>query len=195
MKKLESTGRDIFAKNISIINFLCSVVNMLPEFVKRALWNLSFNVDSKFSTLLRYCIISSICKKVGRNVYIGPSVIIKNARNLVIGDNVSIHFGCYIDAAGGCEIGSNVSIAHMSSIVTFEHTWNDLNLPIKYNPIRKKKVTVGDDVWVGCGVRILSGSCISGRVVIAAGAVVTGNCESSTLYGGVPARPLKPLAK
>ncbi|MNR09087.1 putative acetyltransferase [compost metagenome] len=117
----------------------------------------------------------------------------KNVENLEVGDNVSIHAGCYIDAAGGVEIGNNVSIAHQSSIVAFEHTWGEQNLPIKYNKTVSSGVLISSDVWIGCGVRVLDGSRIDERVVVAAGAVVKGRLASRGVYGGVPVRRLKSI--
>ena len=55
------------------------------------------------------------------------------------------------------------------------------------------KIKIGNDVWLGCGVRILSGTVIEDRVIIAAGAVVKGHLESGYIYGGVPAKRLKKL--
>ena len=74
-----------------------------------------------------------------------------------------------------------------------EHTWDILEQPIKYNPTKLGSIKIGNDVWLGCGVRVLSGSVIEDRVIVAAGAVVKGNLESGYLYGGVPVRKLKKL--
>lgn len=54
-------------------------------------------------------------------------------------------------------------------------------------------VVIEDDVWIGCGVRILSGVKISERSVVAAGAVVNKQFERRSLIGGVPAKLIKKL--
>ncbi|WP_220727602.1 acyltransferase, partial [Marinilactibacillus psychrotolerans] len=86
-----------------------------------------------------------------------------------------------------------VSIAHSTSILSSDHTWDDKSLPIKYNKLSLKPVTIKSDVWLGCGVRILAGSFINKRVVIAAGAVVNKTIESNILAGGIPAKKIKLL--
>jgi acetyltransferase-like isoleucine patch superfamily enzyme len=106
---------------------------------------------------------------------------------------VSIHPNCYIDATGQISIGNNVSIAHNTSILSAEHTWGDSGLPIKYNKVELKPVSIENDVWIGCGCRILAGVTISHRVIIAARAVVNCNCKSNTIHGVVPAKLIKKI--
>ena len=66
-------------------------------------------------------------------------------------------------------------------------------MPIKYNPSVCSPIVVNDDVWIGCGCRILAGVEIGDRVVIAAGAVVNKNVERNSLYAGVPAKKIKSI--
>ncbi|AZB23010.1 acyltransferase [Kaistella haifensis] len=110
-----------------------------------------------------------------------------------LGNNVSIHPMCYIDAAGGIKIGSNVSIAHSTTLISTNHTWDNVDLPIKYNPETFAEIIIEDDVWIGCGVRILAGVKIRRRSVVAAGAVVNKSFDNNALIGGVPAKFLKAI--
>lgn len=108
-----------------------------------------------------------------------------------MGNNVSIHDFCYIDAVGGITVGDNVSIAHGSSLISFNHGWNDASLPIKYNPVTQAPIVIEDDVRVGCGVRIMPGVVLGSRSVIAAGSVVVKDVPPNTLVGGIPAKVIK----
>jgi acetyltransferase-like isoleucine patch superfamily enzyme len=137
--------------------------------------------------------LKAITKKVGDNVYIGKYVILKNTYNLEIGSNVSIHDFCYLDAIGGISISDNVSIAHNCTILSANHTWSDISIPIKYNIENLKKTSIGDNVWIGCGVKILAGVNINTRVVVAAGSVINKDIDSNILVGGMPAKKIKDI--
>jgi acetyltransferase-like isoleucine patch superfamily enzyme len=187
------SGREIFAKYNSVIDGFCLVYQRLPAFVKRMLIFCFGDTAGRIGVLFRYIHCRSIFNGLGRAGYIGRYCVLKNAGAISIGDNFSFHEFGYMDGAGGITIGDNVSIAHNCSLVSFEHSWADENVPIKYNPIKLAPICIEDDVWLGCGVRVLSGSIIRSRVVVAAGAVVRGELESGFLYAGVPARKIKPL--
>ena len=189
--QFKKQGKEIFKKYKKLINISFIFYKFTPAFI-RPLYKKIFYI-SIFQKLFNYYDVRLKAKSLGENIYISDFVIIKNHQNLSIGSNFSLHEFSYIDAAGHIEIGDNVSIAHNCSIISFEHTWDEPKTPIKYNPTKIGKVVIGKDVWIGCGVRILSNSSIEDRVVVAAGSVVKGNLESGYLYGGIPAKRLKKL--
>ena len=55
-------------------------------------------------------------------------------------------------------------------------------------------LTVGDNVWIGCGVTVLPGCQIGNGAVIGAGSVVTKNIPANTLWAGIPARQIRVIA-
>lgn len=184
-------GRDFFKRYSDELKILENIYNYFPNVLERSIY--SIMPSKNLRLFLRYLDIRKSGNTIGKNVYIAENVILKNKQHLTIGDNFSIHEFSYIDAIGNIKIGDNVSIAHNCSIVSFEHTWKDNEVSIKYNPIKKKPIIIGDDIWIGCGVRVLSGTIIESRVVIAAGSVVKGTLESGFLYGGVPVKKIKKL--
>jgi len=185
------SGRSIFNDYGKLIDKVYLLYKYTPNFFIQ-LVEFIFS-KTKLSFLFRYFELKKNSKRVGENIYISRQVILKNLKYFICGKNLSIHEFCYIDAAGGIEIGDNVSIAHNCSLVSFEHTWENLEIPIKYNSTKLNSIKIGNDVWLGCGVRILAGTVIEDRVIVAAGAVVKGTLESGYLYGGIPAKKLKKL--
>ncbi|MBY5925423.1 MULTISPECIES: acyltransferase [unclassified Halomonas] len=175
------------------LRFLALMLKLLPESALAWLWSAIEFLPGKIGVALRYSLLLRLAQRVGRNVYIGKYVKIAGWKDLCIGDNVSMHRNCYIDAKGGLEIGNDVSIAHSCSILTFEHDWEDRSLPIKYNKILYKGVVVEDDVWIGCGSRILAGVTIKKRTIVAAGSVVTKGTLGHCIVAGVPARNIKDI--
>lgn len=59
------------------------------------------------------------------------------------------------------------------------------------DPIGKKLVEIGNDVWIGSHVLIMDGVKIGDGAIIAAGAVVTKDVEPYSIVGGVPARHIR----
>lgn len=188
-----SSGRDKFKKYKSLISLISILFKFLGRRLNKFLFNFFRNTNGVFGLVIRYILLHNLVKNIGDNVSIQPGVYIFHFQNIEIGNNVSIHPMCYIDGAGGLKIGNNVSIAHSSSILTSNHTWKDIELPIKYNKEELNEVIIHDDVWIGCGVRILSGVKIESRSVVAAGAVVNKNIPSNSVFGGVPAKHIKTI--
>lgn len=185
------SGRSLFKRYKFFIDSFFVVYKIIPNIITKVICSLFGN--TKLGILFRYFELKKSSKKIGDNIYVAKLSVFKNLSSFSCGENLSIHEFSYIDAAGGIYIGNNVSIAHNCSLVSFEHTWEDIDIPIKYNPTKLGSIKIGNDVWLGCGVRVLAGAIIEDRVIVAAGAVVKGKLESGYLYGGVPAKKLKKL--
>ncbi|EPI2167594.1 acyltransferase [Vibrio sp. Vb2535] len=187
------TGRDFFKRFEIFIIVISNFFKIFPYNWRCFFFDLFSSFPSSFGVFIRYCILRTLVKSLGRNVYIGRYSIIKNYSNLIIGDNVSIHEFCFIDAIGGIEIGNNVSIAHSCSLVSFEHIYTSADYPIKYSGIEKKTININDDVWLGANVKILSGSHINSRVVVGAQSLVKGELLEKSLYLGSPVKRIKSI--
>ena len=92
-------------------------------------------------------------------------------------------------------IGNHVELTHGVRLVT--HDGSVWVLRELYSECRKidrfGKIVIGDNVFLGVGTIVLPGVTIGNGVVIAAGSVVTKDCEIDCLYGGVPAKKIKEL--
>lgn len=184
-------GRIFFKRYIVVIRIMQILLSFLPRVLISFFYSIVSSGSSNFLIFVRFLLLSRLCKHIGPNFFSGPNIVFKHIEKLSLGENVSIHAGCYLDANGFIEIGDNVSIAHMSSIISFDHSYDNANVPIKYNPLKLKKVIINNDVWIGCGARILSGVNIGSRSIVAAGAVVTCDVPENTIVAGVPARVIK----
>ena len=186
-------GRTLFQKIKYVAYFLSFIFRFVPNFVMFFIWDFVSIFENKAAVLIRYCIIRSKSRSCGDNIYIGKYVTIKSIEFLSIGDNVSIHNYCYIDASGGIEIHDNVSLAHGSTILSSTHTWDSMEIPIKYNKPKYVKTIINSDVWIGCGVRIMAGIVIGKRVIIGANSICTKSLEDGYIYAGSPARVIKKI--
>lgn len=177
----------------SLMHLLGYISLIIPSSLTKVLWRLLDIFDGRVGAALRYILVCKRLGACGKNIFISSHVFIDHLKNVYIGNNVSIHRQSTLLAGGGIYIGDNVSIAHNSSLVSGNHIWSDSTLPIKYNKVALNSITIEEDVWIGCGVRILSGVTIASRVIVAAGAVVTKNLYTHSIYGGVPARLIKDI--
>mgnify|MGYP003302669771 CR=1 FL=1 len=185
------TGREVYSKNKNLLMLLSKFFAIFPIFLRLSLYNGVRSISGKLGMALRYTLLKSINPNIGDNVSIRDHVIIISPQKLSIGNNVSIHPYTYIDASGGISIGNNVSIACHSILISESHTWNNDELPIKYNPIVPTPIIIENDVWCACGVKIIGNCHIYPRVIIAAGAVVKGEIQSKQIVGGIPAKTIK----
>jgi len=56
-----------------------------------------------------------------------------------------------------------------------------------------KRITIGDNVYIGTGSLIMPGVSIGDNVIVGANSVVTKNLESGNVYAGVPAMKIKTI--
>lgn len=98
---------------------------------------------------------------------------------------------CVLNGHGGLRIGRKTLIAAHTVIIPANHGFDDTAVPIADQPESRLGIEIGDDVWIGCGVRILDGVTIGDGAVIGAGAVVTRSIPPWSIAIGVPARVIR----
>ncbi|MCI5911170.1 MAG: acyltransferase [Oscillospiraceae bacterium] len=91
------------------------------------------------------------------------------------------------------KIGNDVQITGPVTILTHDYSWSVIKR--KYGEIlgNQKSVTIGNNVFIGWGATVLSGTTIGNNVIIGANSVVSGRIESDSVYAGNPARKIMSL--
>lgn len=119
--------------------------------------------------------------------------VVINAQSgaIQIGDNVSLNDYTVLLGHGGIRIGNDVRIAAHVVMASFEHGYDDVDVPIRRQANVKKPIIVEDDVWIGAGAKILGGAHIAKGCVIGANSVVKGQTVPFGVYAGAPARLVK----
>ncbi|WP_321341010.1 acyltransferase [Breoghania sp.] len=107
--------------------------------------------------------------------------------NIRIGNDFSVNPYSVLEGQGGLDIGDSVLIAPHVVIVPANHGTALSAGTIRSQPQTKQGITIGNDVWLGAGARILDGVNIADGCVIGAGAVLTKSTEKHYIYIGVPA--------
>ena len=148
--------------------------------------------------------ISIIEKGVEMNTFFGGSIkigkhcefrsgckLLSYGGNIIIGENCSVNPYTILYGQGNLSIGNNVRIAAECIIIPSNHNFSDPNIPIVQQGLTNKGIIIEDDVWIGCGVKILDGVKISKGCVIGAGSVVTHSTEPYGIYVGNPSQLIK----
>ncbi|MFS2327053.1 DapH/DapD/GlmU-related protein [Brucella sp. H1_1004] len=140
--------------------------------------------------------------KLGRYADIGERVIL---REVTVGDFTYLERnseGIYAEIGKFCSIASNVRInalEHpMERLTTHKVSYRPneyfryLGVDSAFRERRQaKRVTIGNDVWIGHGAVITPGINIGHGAVIGANAVVTKDVAPYRIVGGVPARIIR----
>ena len=91
-----------------------------------------------------------------------------------------------------CHIGDYVLMVPDVVIFTKNHRADRTDIHIGAQGMTEcRKVTIGNDVWIGQRAMIMPGVTIGDGCIIAAGAVVTKDVPPYSIVGGVPASILK----
>ena len=190
---MNKSGRKNFKRYKKVIQIISKIMNIFSKKAQIKIFNKLNRGESKFKLVLRYAILKNVCKVCGDNIYVGEYVTIKNMENLSLGSNISINKNCYLDALGEIVVGNDVSIANGVKIISFNHSYDDSSVPIKYNELKLGKIEISSDVWIGTNCIILANVKIGERVILGAGSVATKNLEGHHIYGGIPSKVIKKI--
>lgn len=190
MEEIKS-GRSQFQKYKTFLHVLVYIFKILGKKNLNIIFKFFSSSQFKWAIGLRYILLKAMNCEIGDNVYIGSHVILKNIDKIKIGSNVSIHEFSYIDGYGGIKIGDDVSIAHNVSIISFEHLYGNKEISIKYQGLLKKEIIIENNVWIGCGSRILSGTIIRTGAIIGAGSIIKNQVLNNSIYSCERAKFIK----
>ena len=139
-------------------------------------------------TLYRLCGM-----KIGKYTRIHSKVIFDNT-HVSIGENTFV--GGYVRVIGHedawVKIGDNCDIGPNCLLVTGTHELsNDANR--RAGAGVAKPIRIGNGVWLGANVTVLSGVTIGDGAIIGAGSLVTKNVQDNVLAYGVPTKVIREL--
>ena len=145
-----------------------------------------FNTTEDEETDRRQDLMRRLFRSVGERVWMEPAFTCEFGKNIIIGNDVYINFGCMILDCGLITIGNNTLIGPNVSIISGNHA---LNADERCKGVLiPKPITIGNKVWIGAGCIILPGVTIGDGAVIGAGSVVTRDIPANALAVGNPCR-------
>lgn len=136
-------------------------------------------------------IIKELFGSTGEKVAINPPFTCDHGDHIHVGENFFANYDCTIMDACDIRIGKNCLLGPKVSIFSVGHPV-DAELRVQGLAIAKK-ITIGDNVWIGGNSVICPGVNIGNNVVVAAGAVVSKDIPDNVMVGGNPAKIIKRL--
>jgi len=182
---LKKWGKD---KNIPLIYKVLKKPYRIWEKIFKRGWQryMLFQVGLIPSYHLRRFVYRALGAEIGKNVVFHFRTEIRGIHHLKIGAGTIIGDNALLAAQRGLTIGENVNLSSNVSIYSGEHDHRDPFF--RSTPEKTRPVTIGDRVWVGSNVIILTGVNIGEGAVCCAGCVVTKDVEPFAVVAGVPAR-------
>ena len=130
--------------------------------------------------------------QVGRGVFLGRGTILScKDGDITLGDHVNIGFHSEIFSGSQVTVGGHGLFAAYTYLVGGGHEFEKPDVPVIEQPRQSRGITVGENVWLGAGAKVMDGVTIGDHVVVGAGAVVTEDLPAGAVAVGVPARVVR----
>lgn len=128
-------------------------------------------------------------RSVGERVWIEPDFRCEFGKNITLGDDVYINFGCVILDCGQVRIGNGVLIGPDVGLYSGNHAVDAEERAA--GGLIPKGIRIGNRVWLGGHVTVVPGVSIGDDTVVGAGSVVTHDLPAGVIAAGNPCRVLR----
>lgn len=152
-----------------------------------------YNKTDDSETRERDSILRQLFKSVGKNLWIEPDFRCEFGKNISIGNDVYINFGCVILDCGEVSIGNEVLIGPNVGLYDANHALDARER--MDGALIPGNIRIGNRVWIGGGTIILPNVTIGDDTVIGAGSIVTHSIPSGVVAVGNPCRVLREITQ
>jgi putative colanic acid biosynthesis acetyltransferase WcaF len=167
-----------------------SLSNRLARLAWGIVYTLLFRTSPRPLHAWRSLILRSFGARIGANCHIYPCARIWAPWNLVCEDVVAVADDAIIYNPCRITLGSHAIISQEAYLCGASHDYNDPGFGLTLAPI-----IVQSYAWICARSTVQMGVCVGEGAVLALGSVATSDLEPWTVYGGVPARPIKNRSK
>jgi len=111
--------------------------------------------------------------------------------SIKIGNGSVVGVGNWFQGSGEIIVEDNVIIGPYVAVVSTNHQYENLDIPISLQPLTPGKIHIKEGVWIGAHCTIAQNVTIGKNAIIAANSFVNKDVPDWAVFGGTPARLLK----
>lgn len=148
------------------------------------------NIRGKI-TIISFSKLGKLSIKLSKGSYLKKNLIIQGSGKFELGENSYLSSYRVIGVNEYISIGNDVMIADAVSLRDTNHSFKNINIPMRNQGILTSPIIIKDDVWIGYGAVITKGVTIGQGAIIGANAVVTKDVPEFAIVGEVPAKIIK----
>lgn len=146
--------------------------------------------DNRVSITFRGWCLRPFIAQCGKGFQVGRGVTLLNTDQLVIGQNVYLARGVWMNALGGLTIEDEVVLAPYVTVSTLRHEFADGS--VRFGGSTPGPVRIGRGSWLAAHASVAMGVTIGQGCIVAANSAVTKDVAANLVVGGVPAREIGP---
>lgn len=150
-----------------------------------------FNETTEEQQEYRKTLLKEMFKATGENIYIEPPFRCDYGTNTTIGNNFYANFDCVFLDVAPIVIGENVMFGPKVNLLTPGHPIDAVirNSGLEFG----KKITIGDNVWIGGNAVVNPGVTIGNNTIIGSGSVVTKDIPDNVIAAGNPCKIIREI--
>lgn len=115
-------------------------------------------------------------------------IVVQQGR-VELGPGARLGERCTVVAHAAVTIGAGAWLEDGAVLVDFDHVIDDVELPIRAQPLVATPIVIGERARIGLGSGVLRGVTVGAGAIVGPHAVVTRDVAPGAAVGGVPARP------
>lgn len=129
---------------------------------------------------------------LGDGVFLGRGTILScKDGDIELHDHVNVGFNCEVFSGSRVVVGRHGLFAAYSYLVGGGHEFERAQVPVLEQGRSSLGITLGENVWLGTGAKVLDGVRIGRDVVVGANAVVNTDLPDGVIAAGIPARVIR----
>jgi len=142
---------------------------------------------------VREKLLKELLHLVGEEAYFEPNFRCEFGFNISVGKQFYANFDCVMLDGEGIEIGDHVLFGPRVGIYTSNHAIDAQERAA--GGCYAKKVTIGNNVWIGAGVHINQGVTIGDNSIIGSGSVINKDIPANVIAAGVPCKVIREITE